>query len=435
MTLNRTPPYKGDKPPDTTLNGKRSHRDLIDDSTSPPGTRKRINSLPDCVTLSEMAKKPKNTDSKRSHQDTKISFNVPVNNQFTLLNKNNDKSSNTAISKNADAQFKTKQSIPPITIIGASNFAGASKIVREIANDNYFMKYMSIGVKFLINDLDHYKTIKEKLISSKIEFYSHDINAEKYDQFILSGINRVDTQDLLAELKSKDLEAEYITEIPINNPRFLNEGVYRIAFKRNTVNLHQLNQIRLNHTIVKWRINKNPKKLTQCRRCQNFGHGSRNCYVSIKCSKCGENHVASECSADLAKCANCGGTHLATSVDCPKRIAFLDMRQKMSAKNNRSKNGHTRTAPRINSPIMFPELHRKSSELPTSNMIWPFVNKTTFNNIVSQNSQSSASTLFTPDEIKVVLPAIFQGLKKCQTKEEQLQVMFEIAAQYIYGQP
>ena len=57
------------------------------------------------------------------------------------------------------------------------------------------MKYMSIGVKIHINKLEHYKLVKERMMSSNIEFYSRDVSPEKFEPFILSGY-RVSTKSI-----------------------------------------------------------------------------------------------------------------------------------------------------------------------------------------------------------------------------------------------
>lgn len=101
----------------------------------------------------------------------------------------------------------------------------------------------------------------------------------------------------------------------------------------------------------------NPRrnKLTQCRRCLTFGHGSRNCNVAEKCSKCSKNHPTSSCNETEFQCANCGGEHDASSPDCPKRKSFLEMRQKLSAKSNKPK-GISTQVPSTKSSADFPEL-------------------------------------------------------------------------------
>lgn len=393
--------------------------------------------------------KPKKNINKNFNKN--FAFNVPVDNRFEELNKRN---TTNITPNNADASPNKlkKNNIPPITVIGANNYASAISFVSEIANKEFNVKYMSIGVKIHVNKLEHYSAIKEKLISSNIEFYSHDLNPEKFVHYIASGLNKVSLTEITDELKDKGFDVANITEIPIKNPRFLNEGCYRISFKAGTTKFEQLSRVKLNHTTVKWSLNKNTnKRITQCRNCQKFGHGIRNCHVTSECENCGENHNVKDCSSPTTKCANCSGDHPSTSVTCPNRQQFIEMRMKMSSKNNKTKpslktKDNLLSNNALNSPIEFPELpswRTKTVPSTSSNLNdpnpwsfgtrWPIsTTSMTFNNVVNQSTSHTQIDLFTGEEIKTILPVIFNGLRKCQSREDQLQLMFEVAAKYIY---
>lgn len=181
-----------------------------------------------------------------------IIYNIDTNNQFSALDKNSksvEQKVNIADATKNNSKIKNKK-IPPITVVGAINFSKAITIVSEIAKNNYVIKYMSIGVKFFISDLSSYNGVKSKLLNENIEFYSHDLNVEKYEQFILSGINKIPNDELSEELKTNGFEVININEIPISKPRFLNEGLYRVTFK-GPVDQTKLARTRLNHTVVK----------------------------------------------------------------------------------------------------------------------------------------------------------------------------------------
>lgn len=460
MSSQTTEP-NGDEISPLVLNpSKRSAEDLNnDDSLSPQEIQasKKLNTSRINIEPSTTMGPPKNTSTSKNVPSTNIIFNVPTNNQFSDLN---TVSNNTTIKNIADAKVNKKhtEKIPPITVVGATNFANAISIVSESAKDNYFLKYMSIGVKIQVTKFDNYNEIKTRLINANIEFYSHDVNPEKYEQFILSGIHKVEINVLTDELTSKGFIVSAINEIPVKQPRFSNEGLYRVTLK-GSVDLKKLSKTHLNHTVVKWKRHERRSKITQCRRCQNFGHGIRNCNISFKCSKCGSNHESSTCTADFLKCANCGGEHDANANDCPKRISFLEMRQKMSSKNNAKKS--LKEAPQLENLSVFPELKAKTSNFRTtrgesnqrpSNNPWSFgpfgyLKKKQSSNphniettvIVppaipeSDSSKGAHPTLFEPDMIGIIFGELLRSLKDCQSKEQQLQVMFEIATKYIYN--
>ncbi len=70
--------------------------------------------------------------------------------------------------------------------------------------------------------------------------------------------------------------------------------------------------------------------LTQCYRCQKFGHTSSKCpRQSSVCRYCSENHQTKDCplkgQLDKYKCANCKSNHATTYTKCPVLQSQLQM--------------------------------------------------------------------------------------------------------------
>ncbi|GJQ78615.1 hypothetical protein Trydic_g11722 [Trypoxylus dichotomus] len=62
-------------------------------------------------------------------------------------------------------------------------------------------------------------------------------------------------------------------------------------------------------------------QVTQCHRCQLYGHGQRNCHAAAVRVKCAGPHQTAECTKRRdapAKCALCQGSHTANYKGCPK---------------------------------------------------------------------------------------------------------------------
>ena len=66
--------------------------------------------------------------------------------------------------------------------------------------------------------------------------------------------------------------------------------------------------------------------MTQCLRCQGFGHNATFCKLQRKCRHCAQFHDSRECPnrESTPKCAGCG-EHFASSPDCPKRKKFSEV--------------------------------------------------------------------------------------------------------------
>ena len=57
---------------------------------------------------------------------------------------------------------------------------------------------------------------------------------------------------------------------------------------------------------IRWEKNNNTKNVTQCYKCQSFGHIAKNCFREVVCPKCSKNHNVGECqaSSDNYLCKN-----------------------------------------------------------------------------------------------------------------------------------
>jgi hypothetical protein len=69
--------------------------------------------------------------------------------------------------------------------------------------------------------------------------------------------------------------------------------------------------------------------ITQCFRCQKFGHTSKYCFMEMKCVRCGGPHQPHECDrvANTVRCANCLQEHTASFRQCPQRQRYLAQRE------------------------------------------------------------------------------------------------------------
>ncbi|GIX84003.1 nucleic-acid-binding protein from transposon X-element [Caerostris darwini] len=79
----------------------------------------------------------------------------------------------------------------------------------------------------------------------------------------------------------------------------------------------------------------NKEGISQCHRCQLFGHSSTNCKLSIKCVKYADQHLTKDCSitdrTETPVCADCQGSHPASYRGCPKFPKLNNPTNKQSA--------------------------------------------------------------------------------------------------------
>lgn len=364
-------------------------------------------------------------------------FTIPIANSFEPL-ANDNINNNLAHNKQKLQSNQKNVIIPPITVVGATNFSNALKILNNsIANAKYTIKYMSIGTKIMVKDSDTYTKLKGLLNAADVEFFSHDLRSEKVDKFVLSGIAKMPIKDIEETLRSYQLEPLEIREIDQKTRKFDNEGIYVVFFKHGSTKLPNLNKIKINYTIPKWRLFHTSKNnITQCRRCQLHGHGMRNCNLTPKCSNCGLEHRSETCNCPIQKCANCKGDHQSTSQECPKRKEFVQMRSRLAAANN--KTTKPTPAPRM-SLADFPKLTKSSKTTSKEIHLQNEPSTTQWSHILKNNQQiperhnGKDTAKFSVEEIGPIMKDLLTGLKVCRNKEEQLIVMFEMATKWIYN--
>ena len=94
------------------------------------------------------------------------------------------------------------------------------------------------------------------------------------------------------------------------------------------------------HTRFRWEKFYHKTGVTQCHRCQDFGHGSSACYQLAKCVKCQEKHFTEQCNKPTGTkpyCVNCGNDHRANSRVCPvyqKRLTIIQANRTKYKNNN-----------------------------------------------------------------------------------------------------
>ena len=169
--------------------------------------------------------------------------------------------------------------------------------------------------------MDGHKRLVQFLTAKRYKFYSYDTKDARSFKVVLKGLSNDQT---LLEIRSEItglvgftpsqvvLMKKKSNSTPLSGIR---PELYLVHFNRNEVNkLKILEKAQvLFHVRVKWEhYKKHGVNLTQCRNCQKFGHGTRNCGLQVQCMICGDSsHTKDDCqvkeTSEKIKCANCGG--------------------------------------------------------------------------------------------------------------------------------
>lgn len=180
------------------------------------------------------------------------------------------------------------------------------------------------------NRADKASCIKH-LAAQGYRYYTFAEPHEKPITFVLKGVGDIYTKDEIAsslkELKLPVIKVSFL----VNTPGL--PIVHLVQFERGDPSFnfafvqHKAKAIG-EGLIVRWELfDRAQKRITQCHKCQQFGHAATHCTREFKCVKCTDKHDPGQCArksreVGKPKCVNCAGDHTANSRICPKFIAY-----------------------------------------------------------------------------------------------------------------
>ena len=362
------------------------------------------------------------------------------------------------LENSTDPEIVKKEKIPPFYVKGFPEGLREAIVFYIEKGLKCTIRMCSDGYKLMVPSLNHYKAVQVILQQRKVEYFSHDIEAEKPLKVVLRGLPDMEIDTLLEELKANGLKPIQIHKMSRHNKtRKYRDQLYLINLEKNSTCLADLQSIRaLFHIIVAWeRYKPVHRDVTQCSNCLLFGHGTKNCHMASRCIKCGQTHAPDACqlmeTADPV-CANCGADHKATSRTCPKRAEFIEIRKRASTNNQP---GRRKVPVPVNNEQNFPVIASRRAipvlpPLPLNNRL-----TTSFADVAASSRSSpppglpglttpatgmkftrtdaeenNADSLLTTEEFVHLLAEAFVALRTCKTRAEQLQAAVSILTKY-----
>lgn len=336
-----------------------------------------------------------------------------------------------------------KERIPPITVAG-KNRSQIVELCKTCEVKNYRLKMTSTGINLFCSTVDEFKKMKIILKNDNTQYYTHALIEERELRVILKGLFTMTEQEIRDSLKEVGVHPKSVRQLNPKKRKFTDQAHYVLSFPLGIIKLSTLKQIRfVAHCSVDWDFY-SPRKFgpTRCHNCNMFGHGISQCQMQTKCPVCAEGHKIDECpnvddNGNLKdgcklKCSNCKGEHAVTHENCPKLIEYLQIQERIAAKNS----GKTKPRQFVPTQKDFPSLTRnqpyQTQHIPIGNA-WTNGPQQTF---LGQNSLHSPE-LMTPTEIIQLTQELMISLRNCKSREDQFNVVVSMAVKYLgkYGQP
>lgn len=177
------------------------------------------------------------------------------------------------------------------------------------------------------------------LTEKKLDFYTFPEPSQKPKIFVMKGYLYATPEEILSDLQKAEIKAKVTYLMNPSNPYFMSNPLYMVHFEKDTdLNVQLLNRQNryIINMVVSWEpLRKQIQRLTQCYRCQRFGHSSSRCGFLVRCVKCNESHEKGACKRTDNKvpgvyCVNCkGNDHPSNSPTCPEYKKEMEKREKI----------------------------------------------------------------------------------------------------------
>lgn len=425
-------------------------------------------------------------DNVQEHEVIKTSDNK-TNGKFAATLSKSAKESAKSIKTNNDIQ--KKEYVPPIKIQNKSisEVRHAIASIKNIKITPNMIRTTQHAIYVYANSISDFKVILRFFDDNNFKRVTHPLEEEMTVKFCLYGLEKMEYDILREELIGYNINPVKITNIPIKEARYADQFIYVLHFmKTDNVQLQTLQRIPgLFYTKIKFAIYDNPNKgqPVQCKRCQSFNHGDKNCTWDPKCRRCAGNHASKDCEhlddlpldpEDLPdyddkgkeiprppkkdftkkiddkflKCANCGGPHTASYRGCPARLEIIDLRQAMRERrantqrkpsyNLADRNEFQRLPPpgpprgnnswRDNSSFYQQPSHQYQQNLSShhSNQ-----HQHSRNNINQFQHHDNQNDLFNSDELYMIMEDFMSKLSSCRSKFDQIRIIGQITFKYL----
>lgn len=225
-----------------------------------------------------------------------------------------------------------KARLPPIVCSGELS-PSALKDLKQITplfESDFEARHANSRAIFYMRTPKDHKQMVSFLLNKGVALHSWTLPEDRNARVVIRGLH-VDTpiSDIEEALQEQDIQISNISRMrsrgqdPVEWPLFL-VTLTGTSQLQTALKISHLGRIRV--TVESFR---GTLSVTQCYRCQEYGHTSHNCHERPVCVKCAGDHRSTECQkpdSEPLTCCHCRGPHPANFSLCPRRSKWIATR-------------------------------------------------------------------------------------------------------------
>lgn len=193
----------------------------------------------------------------------------------------------------------------------------------DITKNDILIRYTKNNTLLYTKNRTNYINVLQYLKEenkNEVRFHTYTPKEEKTHAFVIRGLdNKPEPEEIITAFQNEhEIEIKTVYEMKTTSrPLYMIVTSSALTLKYLSQNIRYVMGIRI---YIEER--RNNRKVIQCRRCQQWGHATSNCFRQERCVRCAGEHLTKDCEkhnegAVNWKCANCNGAHQANNIDCP----------------------------------------------------------------------------------------------------------------------
>lgn len=236
-----------------------------------------------------------------------------------------------ALEMEADTNEETVKVVkpPPIFLTAEiSDFTGMCKLLNEVVSPTgYLCTTTTKGIRINPTTPTDFRTIVAFLKQQGATYYTYQLTEDKPFRVVIRGLHpSIEAGQITEDLTSKGFSVRSVTNVISREKVPLPLFFIDLERTANVEGIYSLGQMLF--TKIKVEEPRRNRHVSQCHRCQQYGHTRHYCTLPPRCVRCGDGHFSNECTKtrlEPAKCALCKENHPSSYKGC---MAYRDLQNR-----------------------------------------------------------------------------------------------------------